>query len=623
MNSFKIVKMNFKNNIKTYGLYIISMVFAVAMYYNYWNLYYNPQVLASRELSVYIQSTAITSTLFMVIFLIFFIMYSSNFFLNEKKREIGLYALMGIDNYKIAGIFASEGLLLGFLSLILGLILGIGFSKLFMMILAKVAILDIVFKFNISTKALSTTVITFLIIFLLTFLKGYINIIKMNLIDLINANKKEEIEPKLNYFKGILAIVILALAYIISIGYWEVNFFIVLNIAVLFVIIGSYLFFGSFLTIIIKRFTKNKKFLYTNNRMVYLTNIYFRIKDNFRTLAAVTVLITACITALGTVSSMKYFVSENYQTEFPYSVSFIEEVEEDKKIIDDIIEKNNYKKILDEKVYHMVVDDYTVLSFSNFKKLQEDLKIEKNKNFLSKSKLEDDEIGFVDGPNTMLSMLGTPEDMDFNGELYKIAGRMKAPTLGTYFTKELVIVSDNIYDKLKLNNEELKFNGIILDDEANIDFEGLTMEIAKALNKELKFFTKYMVSVTRYALVGIVYFLGFFMAFVWMFATGSILYFKILSESFKDKEKFRILKNIGITDEEIKTTVKKQIGLLYKSPFILGLVHSGVAIAVLSDMMKYPLYLPTVASILVFGFVLYFYYRFTVKKYLDVIENNR
>ena len=101
--------------------------------------------------------------------------------------------------------------------------------------------------------------------------------------------------------------------------------------------------------------------------MVYLTNIYFRIKDNFRTLAAVTVLITACITALGTVSSMKYFVSENYQTEFPYSVSFIEEVEEDKKIIDDIIEKNNYKKILDEKVYHMVVDDYTVLSFSNFK----------------------------------------------------------------------------------------------------------------------------------------------------------------------------------------------------------------------------------------------------------------
>ena len=200
---------------------------------------------------------------------------------------------------------------------------------------------------------------------------------------------------------------------------------------------------------------------------------------------------------------------------------------------------------------------------------------------------------------------------------------MKAATLGTYFTKELVIVSDNIYDKLKLNNEELKFNGIILDDEANIDFEGLTMEIAKALNKELKFFTKYMVSVTRYALVGIVYFLGFFMAFVWMFATGSILYFKILSESFKDKEKFRILKNIGITDEEIKTTVKKQIGLLYKSPFILGLVHSGVAIAVLSDMMKYPLYLPTVASILVFGFVLYFYYRFTVKKYLDVIENNR
>ena len=80
-----------------------------------------------------------TASLLMILFLIFFIMYSSNFFLNQRKKEIGVYAFMGIDNYKIAFIFASEGLLLGIMSLVIGLLLGTLFSKLFLMLLAKAA----------------------------------------------------------------------------------------------------------------------------------------------------------------------------------------------------------------------------------------------------------------------------------------------------------------------------------------------------------------------------------------------------------------------------------------------------------------------------------------------------
>ncbi len=623
MNSFKIVRMNFKNNIKTYSLYIVSMIFAVASYYNYWNLFYNPQVQESQELSVYIKSTAITATIFMIIFLVFFIMYSSNFFLNERKREIGLYALMGIDNYKIAGIFASEGFFLGITSLLIGLVIGIGFSKLFMMLLAKVAILDIVFKFNVSIKALIITVVTFGIIFILTFIKGYISIIKMNLIDLIHANKKEESEPKSNYIKGFLAIIVFALAYIVSIFFWKANFFIVLNIAVLLIIIGSYLFFGSFLTIFMKRLTKNKNYLYSNGRMVYITNIYFRIRNNFRTLAAVTVLITACITALGTVSSMKYFVDENYKIEFPYSISFIEEGKNEKKIVNDTIKKFDYKKSLDTEIDFIRVEDITALSFSNFKKLQEDLMVEGNKNFLANSDLKDDEIGFVNRTSVMMSIIDSENSLEFNGKTYNIINEMKAPTFGSHFIEEAIILSDNEYNKLKENHEEQIFNGIILEDEDNIDFEKFTMEMMKSYKGDERIFTKVMIGSTRYALIGIVYFLGFFMALVWMFATGSILYFKISSEAFKDREKFRILKNIGITDDEIVRTVKKQVGILYKSPFILGVIHSGVAISVLSQMMKYPLYLPAAASVLVFGLVLYFYYKFTVNKYLRVINNKR
>ena len=149
MNSFKIAIVNFKRNIEIYGLYLMAMVFSVATYYNFISMRYNPQFLEHKEASGYIESTAMSASIFMIIFLMFFIAYSTNFFLNQRKKEIGTYAFMGIDNNKIAFIFASEGLLLGLLSLIIGLAVGILFSKLFLMILAKVALLDIKIDFYI------------------------------------------------------------------------------------------------------------------------------------------------------------------------------------------------------------------------------------------------------------------------------------------------------------------------------------------------------------------------------------------------------------------------------------------------------------------------------------------
>ncbi len=104
---------------------------------------------------------------------------------------------MGIDNYKIAFIFASEGLLLGIMSLVIGLMLGILFSKLFMMMLAKVALLNIRIDFFVSKKAILETIILYSIILGITFLKGYLDIIRTNLIDLMNSLKRKKSFPKL------------------------------------------------------------------------------------------------------------------------------------------------------------------------------------------------------------------------------------------------------------------------------------------------------------------------------------------------------------------------------------------------------------------------------------------
>lgn len=246
----------------------------------------------------------------MIMFLIFFIVYSSNFFLNQRKKEIGVYAFMGIDNYKIALIFASEGLLLGMLSLVIGLIVGILFSKLFMMILAKVALLDMTIKFFISKKAIVGTIIAYSIILTITFLKGYFDIVRTNLIDLLNSLKKEEELPKVNYFKGIASIIIIGVAYFIAINYEKLGFDTTFLVTVLLIVWGTYWLFGSFFSMVIRHYINKKSYLYKGINIISVSNIAFRIKDNYRTLAAVAVLITTCITCFGTVSSLKYYVEK-------------------------------------------------------------------------------------------------------------------------------------------------------------------------------------------------------------------------------------------------------------------------------------------------------------------------
>jgi len=139
--------MSFRRNVKNYGMYLMAMIFSVATYYNFVSMRYNPQFQKTKDLTIYVQSSSVTASLLMILFLIFFVIYSSNFFLNQRKKEIAVYAFMGIDNYKIAFMFASEGLLLGIMSLVIGLLLGTLFSKLFLMLLAKVALLNMRINF--------------------------------------------------------------------------------------------------------------------------------------------------------------------------------------------------------------------------------------------------------------------------------------------------------------------------------------------------------------------------------------------------------------------------------------------------------------------------------------------
>ncbi len=619
MNSFKIAIINFKRNIRTYGLYLMAMVFSVATYYNFVSMRYNPQFLEAKEISAYIEGSSMTASILMIIFLMFFIVYSSNFFLNQRKREIGVYAFMGIDNYKIAFIFASEGLLLGIMSLVIGLMLGILFSKLFMMMLAKVALLNIRIDFFVSKKAILETIILYSIILGITFLKGYLDIIRTNLIDLMNSLKKEEELPKINYFKGIISIIIIGVAYYVAINYGRVGFGTALMITVLLIIWGTYWLFGSFFSMIIRYYINKKDFLYKGTNIISISNIAFRIKDNYRTLTAVAVLVTTCITSFGTVSSLKYYVDENHKIEVPYTVSYISDNQEEILKVDKIIENSNHKVKLKEKANFLYAPDHEVVivNLSTFRNIISDLKIKNSENIISKFNLSKDEVGYIERPGVMMSIIAK-DDIVLGDKKYDIKIDTKVPFFGRGVPFPCLVVDDDEYEILKSNFSEKQFNGIILDNPE--DTKDLTFELVKVLTEESWLYTYFVAGATFYDFTGIVYFLGAFLFLVFVFATGSIIYFKILSESFGDKNKYEILKKLGTTDLEIHESVSKQIGMFFILPLVVGIIHSMVAISVLSDIMKCSLIKPTIVSIGVFALIYGIFYVFTRRKYIDIVS---
>lgn len=181
-----------------------------------------------------------------------------------------------------------------------------------------------------------------------------------------------------------------------------------------------------------------------------------------------------------------------------------------------------------------------------------------------------------------------------------------------------IVVNDEEYEVLKLQFSEEQFNGIILDNPD--DTKDITFDLAKVLPEDSGLFTYWIAGVTFYDFAGIVYFIGAFLSLVFVFATGSIIYFKTLSESFRDKNKYEILKKLGTTDLEIYSSVSKQVGIFFILPLIVGAIHSMVAISVLSDMMNYSLVVPTAISIGIFAIVYGIFYVFTTKKFITVVQ---
>ena len=593
MSVFRIAFNNFKNNIKVYNMYFIAMVFSVVILCNFEMMAYGETIKRLGEYNYqYVSVLLKTVAVILMTFLIFFIWYASNIFIRNRKKEIGIYAFIGLDSNIIGKMYFIENMLIGISSCVIGIIIGIVTSKFFQVTVLKIAGYKLDVTFEVSLKGVAYTAAVFLSIFLLITIKGFFNIAGSKIIDLLNESKKSENIDKVNaftYIIAIISIIILLTGYYISTASRS-------NIAYAFgatilVVIGTYGFFGSILSIVFNLLMGNKKILYKGENIITLSNLSFRLRKNYRTFATIAVVIATTITVLGTAVSMKKIYDNSVKNAGIFNIAFISYNPISEDDINFTIEQDNISGSIGVKIIG-VEDELSsydnninsIIKYSDFKKL---LKINGEEEVLKeieKQSLNNKRCISVKKPGTLISFVGDSNKYKLNGEIYNVSKRISARVLGMAFDTALVVISDDNYLELENSAESIYFYGIKLKD--NNSTESIAEKLMSNLSSSDTFIYNSNTQIERFTWLKFVYAVGAFLFLVFIMAAASILYMKMYSDAMEDKDKYRILKDIGASSKDIINSIRKEISLVYLIPLVLAAAHSYFAINVLANYLE-------------------------------------
>ncbi len=639
MTLFNMTFRNIKRNFHNYLIYFVSMVFCIMIFYTFTAIKFNKQVAELTANSVNMSAAFNAGSIVIAVFVAMFIWYSNSFFTKKRKKEVALYSMLGVKKKQIGRMLFYENMVMGAMALVAGILIGTLFSKLFVMILIHIMSFDVNVKFAISLKAIISTIIVFLIIFIVASLHSYTLIYRFQLIELFKSEKVGQKQPKASVILAVFSMIFIVAGYYMSLNYKyeSVTRLVVILICT---ILGTYMFFSSFIIFVVKLSKKNKGKYFRGLNMIGTSQLLYRIKANGRSLATIAVLCATTVTAMATASSIYYSQINSINKLTPFSYAYKSEGKSTDEQIKQII--NKYPS---NKIKSLTNSEFLILDsrWPNISKVKGN-SLKDSKSFvisessmkkLSKARGMDYNISL--NPDETMSFMVTYSDKLMENPVgknikLKVAGKViplkiKAfkdglltdqLTVNDLYMQDNVVVTDQVYNKLYDKDKVLKYTFINIEDQR--DSKELTTEIEKKLGgKEalLSYYGSYRLTMTS---MGIVIFLACFIGFVFLTCTGSIIFFKQLSEASDDKERYDILKKIGVKKSEIRVSIAKQMAFIFALPLVVGIAHSIIALTILQKLLGSSVVYPVLITVGVYTLIYIIYYILTVNSYWKIVD---
>ncbi|HDR8053890.1 TPA: ABC transporter permease, partial [Bacillus cereus] len=325
MNLFDIVQRNIRRNFKEYILYFVSLASSMLIYFIFASLRYSTQIKKEMVNNVMINSVLQSSKVILIIFIAIFIIYSTNFFIRKRKKEVGLYSLLGITKKQIGTMLFCETMIMGGFALVVGILIGSMSFKLFLELLMSLMKLNVPIHFELSIKAIIDTFIVFLSILLYTAWKNSRIIYKFPLIEMFQANHQGERMPKGSVLRAYIGLILMGLGYILA-GFFREVVNIVRNpidpmnpiinpimipvFILLLVVFGTYFLFTSYTVIVLKKIRSKREIFYSGINIINISQLLYRVKGNAKLLATIAILSATALTAISTVAA-GYYVGQS------------------------------------------------------------------------------------------------------------------------------------------------------------------------------------------------------------------------------------------------------------------------------------------------------------------------
>ena len=647
--------------------YVLSTIFTIMSFYILSSLAFGDNL---NKLPNGIDATKQVLSLGIIVIAIFstiFLFYTYSFLVKRRVKEFGLYSVLGMTKKQIAKILVLETIFIAVTTIVLGIGLGIIFDKLMLLVLLKLFSAGVSFGFSITPIAIVFSVLLFGGIFFLLLLYTVIKIARLRIVALLKDENKGEKEPKSRW---ILAIIGLAL---IGYGYYTaqtvqnpIKALTVFFFAVVAVIIGTYLVFMAVSITVLKIMKNNKNFYYKPKNFISVSGLLYRMKRNAVGLANICILSTMVLVTMGSTSALYAGMEKSYNERFPRQLMVagynstsekLKKIENNAKLsakeagteVEDMV---SYSSL--PMVGRLVEDKFNFESnvgvdLSNVKMIVVLELKDYNKTANKNKTLESNEILLhIDKKGNY-----NHNNISLNGSDYKIKeklsefpgaiGSAAANIIDTYY----VVVKDEkevtkLATKLtELSSKELEKRGIsigtgtpTLQNYVAFNIKDTTKEAKvienfKKLEKQsgIEIEGKEENKLTFRGVFASFLFIGVFISFIFVISQVVIMYYKQISEGYEDKGNFEIMRKVGITDKQIKQSIRSQVLLIFFSPLIIATLHTIVAYPFIEKILR--LFLITDSSIflqalavtiVVFAIFYLIVYAITSKIYYRIIK---
>ena len=609
---------NLIKNRKLYYPYALATILAIAITYIFTSLTLNP------HLDDLTGSDPIKMVLGMGLVIValssgIIVLYANSFVMKNRSKELGLYSMLGLEKRHLFSMILKETVIMSFVTLLLGIGVGALFDKLIYAFLQRLIgeSTGLVSTFQVMT--IPIVLVIFACIFSLLVLVNGFRLLRLNPLQLTKDGLKGEKKGRFLVIQTFLGLGSMGYGYYLALSVQNpviaiMSFF----LAVLLVILGTYLLFNAGTTVVLQLLKKKKSYYYKPNNMISISNLVFRMKKNAVGLATIAILSSMVLVTLVGAASIYAGKKDYLASSAPhdYSVSGNKvDLTSTKKLMDDFLIKTGEQANEEVAVSYLLfgiknqeTNKLTVFTKNERKVVPKSIVLvfsqETFKQLTGKElNLSSNQIALY----TKNKTLKTQKSLSIDGKNYQIHRQ-----LGDFINKKIpniykIIVSDYSYlvvPDIKIFESSMKGTSITQATYVGVNVKDPTHDAKKnsdlldqMTDKETQQLAgqttgvsqSYLTANSRYDAEGMVngfvggtFFIGIFLSIIFMLGTVLVIYYKQISEGYEDRERFVILQKIGLDDLQVKQTIRKQVLTVFFLPLIFAFIHLAFAYHMIS-----------------------------------------